>query len=66
MPNMKQHNRFRLNFSSYGVNTRGEIIPVKSYAPGLNEQEAAALTTHALARANAEINLKNVRTLSYL
>lgn len=58
-----QHNRFRMSFNTYGVNSRGEVIPVKSFGFGLSSDQSEELTNKAIKRA---ASLKNIKSLRYL
>lgn len=60
-----RHNRIRLAFSSYGVNSRGEVIPVHSIGFGLTESQANELSDKAITKVR-DMSLKNIKSLSYL
>ena len=63
------HNKSRLSFTSYGVNSRGEVIPVTSFNLGfgkLSAEESNELSASAIAKARREVKLSNIKQLSYL
>lgn len=57
------HLTSRLSFTTYGVNSRGEVIPIKTFGAG--DEVNKARTEHAVKRALQEAGLK-IRPLKYL
>ena len=57
------HNKSRLSFTTYGVNSRGEVIPIKTF--GAADELSRARTEHAVRRALREAGLK-IRPLTFL
>ena len=63
----QSQSKARLSFSTYGVNSRGEVIPVKSYNFGsASEGESRAYDQVAITKVKRECSLKSIRQLSFL
>ena len=63
------HNKTRISFTTYGVNSRGEVIPVRSFNLGFGKLSAAEsneLSVAAITKARREAKLSNIKQLKYL